>query len=117
MKAECIKHAQEALLVDPKSSKAHYRIFKAHMTNNDFDKAVEALKAAIKLEPTDQFLRKEWEGLKAIKDKKEREWSEKMSGFYETDKFKSIEERDAFEKSVKDKVWQKVLREEKELKA
>lgn len=114
MKSETIKHAEQALEVDPLSAKAHFRIYQAQMLNNDFEKAQVALRKAIDVEPNNKHFRHEWGVLKEVKNKKEKEWASKMQGFYERDELKKMEEEEEEEKELKEKVWQKVQREREE---
>lgn len=111
MKNETIKHAEQALEVDPLSAKAHFRIYQAQMINNDFEKAQTSLKKAIEVEPGNKHFRHEWGVLKEVKSKKEREWAEKMSGFYQRDEIQKLEQEEEEEKELREKVWQKVQRE------
>jgi len=46
--SDAIKHAKEAVNLDPENSKAHYRLSVAHKLNNDLDPAKEHLAIAIK---------------------------------------------------------------------
>jgi len=105
MKGEVIKQAEAALEIDPQCAKAHFRVYQAHMLNNDFDKAHTALRKAIDVEPNNLHFRQEWGVLKEIKNKKEREWAGKMKGFLNRDDIQNLEEEDAREKELKDKVW------------
>ena len=44
MTSDAIKHAKEAVKLDPKNGKAHYRLALAHKQNNDLEPAKEHLK-------------------------------------------------------------------------
>ena len=79
---DCIKSCKNALEFNPKNPKAFYRMALAYKAENDFDRAQENLKNAIKLAPNDQELRTEYQKLLEIKTAKEREWYSKMKGFY-----------------------------------
>jgi len=114
MKNETIKHAEQALEVDPLSAKAHFRIYQAQMLNNDFEKASAALRKAIDVEPNNKVFRQEWGVLKEIKSKKEKEWASKMQGFYERAELTKMEAEEEEEKELREKVWQKVQREREE---
>lgn len=70
----------------PDTPKAYYRMSIAYKEQNDFDKAQEMIKTAIKLDPNDRGLRTEYKSLVDLKNKKEKEWYSKMSGFYKNDK-------------------------------
>ena len=57
---DCIKSCKNALEFNPKNPKAFYRMALAYKAENDFDRAQENLKNAIKLAPNDQELRTEY---------------------------------------------------------
>jgi hypothetical protein len=58
------------------------------------DLAKQHIIEAIKLEPKNTQIRKEYDELINLKTKKEKEWYLKMSGFYNTDKLKKIENKE-----------------------
>ena len=72
--SDAIKHAKEAVGLDKDNSKAHYRLSIAHKLNNDLDPAKNHLAIAVKLEPTNLQIRKEYQELVDLKNKKEKEW-------------------------------------------
>ena len=49
--SDAIKHAKEAVALDPQNGKAHYRLSVAHKLNKDLDPAKEHLAEAVRLEP------------------------------------------------------------------
>jgi cytochrome c-type biogenesis protein CcmH/NrfG len=48
---DAVKHAKEATELDPKNSKAFYRLFKGYVDNQDLDGALSSIENAVKLEP------------------------------------------------------------------
>ena len=88
---KAIKHAKDVIDLDPTECKGHYRLATAYMNNNDLDQAKESYIAALKINPNDKQIRKEYGELIAEKSKKEKEWYSKMNGFYSSDKHKKIE--------------------------
>ena len=91
---DCIKACKNALEFDTSNPKVYYRMSLAYKAENDFDRAQEALKTAIKLAPGDVELRNEYTRLMEIKTAKEREWYGKMKGFYHKEGVNKIVERD-----------------------
>lgn len=91
---EAIKYAKDAVGINEKSSKAYFRLYKAHRLNNDLDSAKEALKNALTLEPNNKEIRQEYQELCSTKSQKEKEWYSKMSGFLDSNKMKKIEAND-----------------------
>ena len=104
MTSDAIKHAKEAVKLDPKNGKAHYRLALAHKQNNDLEPAKEHLKLAIELEPNDLLIRKEYKELDELKRKKEHEWYSKMSGFYDSAKLRKIEKAEEQETKLRHKI-------------
>ena len=49
---------------------------------------------AIQLEPGNISIRNEYKALIELKTKKEKEWYNKMSGFFDSEKLKKIEKKD-----------------------
>ena len=76
----------------------------AYKAENDFDRAQESFKSAIKLAPQDKELRTEYQKLLEIKNAKEREWYSKMKGFYNKDGVAKIVERDEQKELLKNKI-------------
>jgi len=114
---EAIKHAKDAIELNPQECKAHYRLAQAFKANNDLDQAQEAFKEAIKIQPDNHQIRKEYKELTELKSSKERQWYSKMSGFLGSDKLKKIEQKDEQEEKLKYKIKRKCLnrpREEEE---
>lgn len=58
---ECIKSCRYAIEFDTTNPKVYFRMALAFRAENDFDRAQENLKIAIKLAPGDTELRKEYE--------------------------------------------------------
>lgn len=79
--SDAIKKAKEAIELTPTEVKAHYRLAMAHKQCNDLDLAKDAFLAALKLEPNNELIRKEYKALVALKSQKEKEWQSAMSGF------------------------------------
>lgn len=102
-----LKHAKEAVALNPKNPKAHYRLAMAQKANGEFDLARESLLEAIKMNPGDAGMRDEYKKLKELKDAKHREWYSKMNGFLHSEKMKQIEETEQQEKILKEKVYKK----------
>ena len=102
--SDAIKHAKEAVSLDPQSSKAHYRLSVAHKLNNDLDPAKEHLAEAVKLEPNNIQIRKEYQELVDLKNKKEKAWYSKMSGFYDSEKMRKIEQKDEQHEKLRYKI-------------
>lgn len=99
-----IKHSKDAIDLDPQNSKAYYRHFLACKMNNDLDKAKNSLYEAVKLEPKNAKIRIEYTELLELKNKKEKEWYTKMSGFLEGDKLKKIEKEDENNEKLRHKI-------------
>jgi len=76
----------------------------AFKAENDFDRAQENLKIAIKLAPGDTELRKEYEQLMEVKTAKEKEWYSKMSGFYNKEGVNKIVEQDLEKERLREKI-------------
>lgn len=91
---EAIRHAKDALELDPDDSKTMYRLAQAYKLNNDLDMAKETLVNAAKKHPNNKVIRKEYEDVVALKSKKEKEWYSKMNGFFDSKKLKQIEKKD-----------------------
>jgi len=106
---ECVKFSKDALLYDKGNVKAHYRMFQANKELSNFDLAQESLTESIKLDPTNQSLRTEYDQLIVLKNKKEKEWQSKMVGFYNNDKLKQVEEADASETLLRDKLTRQIF--------
>jgi tetratricopeptide (TPR) repeat protein len=109
---DAIKHAKDAVELDPENSKAHFRLAMAHKLNNDLDPAKEHLATAVKLEPGDRSLRKEYESLMELKSKKEKEWYSKMSGFFDSKKLKDIEKKDEVQEKLRFKIKRQTFRQQ-----
>lgn len=61
----------------------------------------------MQLEPNDRKIRKEYQELSDLKNKKEKQWYSAMSGFYNSDKLKNLEQRDENENKLLEKVKRK----------
>ena len=107
---DAIKHAKDAVDLDPENSKAHFRLSMAHKLNNDLDPAKDHLAEAIKFEPGNVSLRTEYKALIELKSKKEKEWYNKMSGFFDSDKLKKIEKKDQVEEKLRFKIKRQTFR-------
>jgi Tfp pilus assembly protein PilF len=101
---DCLKNAKDAVTLDDTNSKSHYRLAVAYKLNNDFEPAKEHLALAVKLEPGNKKLRKEYQDLTQAMSKKEKEWYSKMSGFLGSDKLKKLEEKDQEDEKLKFKI-------------
>lgn len=66
---DTINSCTKALEVDEKAVKAYYLRAIAHSKTNGFDEAIDDIKTAIKLSPSDKNLRDEFENIKALKQK------------------------------------------------
>lgn len=102
-----LRFAREALALNDKSPKAHYRLAMAQKANGEFDLARESLLEAIKLAPNDLTMREEFRKLKDLKEAKHKEWYSKMSGFLKSEKMQQIEENEENEKLLKEKMFKK----------
>ena len=60
--------------------------------------------AAVKLDPNNVPIRNEYSELCKMKTSKEREWFDKMNGFYGSDKLKQIENEDDKEIILREKI-------------
>lgn len=105
--SDSIRYAKEAVNLDPKSSKAHYRLSMAHQLNSDLDPAKEHLKLAVQLEPSNKQIRQEYQQLCDLKSKKEKQWYSAMSGFYNSDKLKNIQQKEESETLLREKIKRK----------
>lgn len=112
--SESIKKAKEAIELSPNDVKAHYRLAMGHKLNNDLEQAREAIKEAVRLEPNNELIRKEFKELSALKNQKEKEWYSKMNGFLFSDKMKKIEKDDTEQEKLKFKVRRKCLERRKD---
>lgn len=101
---DAIKHAKDAVDLDPENGKAHYRLSMAHKLNNDLDPAKDHLVTAVKLDPSNTAIRAEYKALIELKTKKEKEWYNKMSGFLDSDKLKKIEKKDETQEKLRYKI-------------
>lgn len=106
---DAVKKAKEAIELNPNEVKAHYRLGMAYKLNNDLDLAKQSLMDAIKIEPNNELIRKEYKQLVALKSEKEKQWYSKMSGFLNSDKMKQIEKKDHEEQKLKHKIRRKCL--------
>lgn len=57
---DSIKHAKDAVALDESNAKAHYRLAIAYKLNNDLDPAKDHFVQAIKLQPSNQTIRQEY---------------------------------------------------------
>ena len=101
---EAIKHAKDALDLDPQNCKTLYRLSQAYRQNNDLDMSIETMKKAIEIEPNNRTLRKEYQEIDSLKKRKEKEWYSKMSGFLDSKKLKQIEKKDEDEAKLMHKI-------------
>ena len=76
----------------------------AYKGENDFDRAQESFKQAIRLDPQNADLRKEYATLLEVKNAKEREWYGKMKGFYNKEGVAKIVERDEQKQLLLEKI-------------
>ena len=84
--ADVLKWSSEALKFDENNAKAHYRKYQALKDMYEHEKAKEELVIAIKLEPDNKSMRAEYDALVVLMSTKQREWYDKMQGFYKSDK-------------------------------
>jgi tetratricopeptide (TPR) repeat protein len=101
---DAIKSGEEALTFEAHNPKAHYRLYSAYRTLNNLDKAKDHLETAITQSPQDLTLRKEHKNFIYVKNKKERAWQVKMSGFYGGKKLTKIETQDEEEAVLRSKI-------------
>lgn len=101
---DCIKSCKNALEFSKSNPKTYYRMALAYKGENDFDRAQENFKQAIKLDPQNSDLRTEYAALLEIKNAKEREWYGKMKGFYNKEGVAKIVERDEKKQLLKEKI-------------
>eukprot|EP00355_Strombidium_rassoulzadegani_P006360 CAMPEP_0168616674 /NCGR_PEP_ID=MMETSP0449_2-20121227/5146_1 /TAXON_ID=1082188 /ORGANISM="Strombidium rassoulzadegani, Strain ras09" /LENGTH=283 /DNA_ID=CAMNT_0008657461 /DNA_START=33 /DNA_END=882 /DNA_ORIENTATION=- len=111
---ESVKSALEATQLNPSNCKAHYRLYIAYFQSNDLEKAKPSLAEAIKLEPNNKTMRQQYKELLDLMGKKEREWYSKMSGFYDSDKLKKIEQKDEETEKLRQKVHRQTFGDEEE---
>lgn len=108
---KAIKHSKDAIELEPENSKAHYRLYLACKASNDLDQAKVSLQEAVKLEPKNAAIRREYQELLALKNKKEKEWYSKMSGFLGSEKLQQIEKKDQDEQKLMHKIKRQCFRE------
>ena len=101
---DCIKSCKNALEFNARNPKTHYRMALAYKGENDFDRAQESFKQAIRLDPQNADLRKEYATLLEVKNAKEREWYGKMKGFYNKEGVAKIVERDEQKQLLLEKI-------------
>lgn len=106
---DALKFATESLEYSKTNPKAYYRLALAQKLNGEFDLAKESLVEAIKLAPNDKNLREEYAKLQDQKKAKEKEWFNKMSGFYHSEKMQKINEKDQEEAILKEKLNKKLF--------
>ena len=99
--------AKKAVELKPKSSKAHFRLYKSHRLNNDLDSAKNSLREALEIEPNNMEIRTEYKELCNVKSQKEKEWYAKMNGFFDSAKMRTIEKADEKEKVLMHKIRRK----------
>ena len=104
---DAINFAKKAVELRPESSKAHFRLYKAHRLNNDLDAAKLSLREALNIEPNNMEVRSEYQELCNTKSQKEQEWYSKMSGFFDSAKMRKIEKADEKEKQLMHKIRRK----------
>ena len=78
---EAVFHCEHAILVNEKSTKAHYIKSQAFQKQQEYDKAVNSLKEAIKLSPNDRKLRQDLEVLNKEKAKHNETFGQKISNY------------------------------------
>mmetsp|Transcript_8187 Transcript_8187/g.11340 ORF Transcript_8187/g.11340 Transcript_8187/m.11340 type:complete len:87 (+) Transcript_8187:637-897(+) len=76
----------------------------AYRAENDFDRAQDNFKQAIKLAPNDNELRAEYQTLLEVKNAKEKQWYSKMKGFYNKDGVNKIIEEDEKREALREKI-------------
>ena len=104
MYPQCIKAAQEALVLNPESPKAFYRMAHAHKAMNEFDLAKQNFESAIRLSPNDKSLRTEYEAFLGFrKEAEQKQWA-KMSGFYNSQKMENLKKKDEEEAELRQKI-------------
>lgn len=64
---DAIKHAKEAVDLNPNNSKARFRLGLAYKLNNDLELAKENLKEAAKIEPNNKLIRDSYQELVDLK--------------------------------------------------
>ena len=101
---ECIKSCRCALEYVANNPKVYYRMAQAYKAENDFDRAQENFKQAIKLAPGDSELRTEYQKLMEIKNAKEKQWYSKMKGFYHKEGVNKIIEQDERREILREKI-------------
>ena len=101
MPQESIKHCKEALSYEKQNPKAYHRMHLAYKQLNDLDRAKESLHKAIEQDSQNRQMRAEWKDLCSEKGKKEKEWYEKMAGFYNGPKLQKIETQDEEEQLLR----------------
>lgn len=72
--SDAIKKAKEATEFNPQESKAFFRLAMAHKLANDFDSAKASFLDAIKLDPNNLAIRREYIDLVALQSEKEKHW-------------------------------------------
>lgn len=82
--SRCLSSAGAALKVDPENVKALFRTAQAARKTGDYDKAKEALKNAIKLDPTNKDVKKEAAMVKkGVEEEKRRAKKVRETGWFE----------------------------------
>ena len=101
---DAIKHAKDAVALDEQNAKAHYRLAIAYKLNNDLEPSKDHFIEAIKLEPANVSIRKEYKELLNLKNRKEKEWYSKMNGFLDSEKLKKIETKEEENEKLRFKI-------------
>ena len=71
---DAIMKAKQATEFNPQESKAFFRLAMAHKLANDFDSAKASFINAIKLDPNNLTIRREYIDLVTIQSEKEKQW-------------------------------------------
>ena len=104
-----IKSANEALLYIEQNPKAYYRIAMAHKYLRDYDRSQENFMTAIRMDSNDKGLRAEYAKLLELKNQKEKERFQKVSGFLNTNQMKDLEKEDAAEALLREKIKRQIM--------
>lgn len=107
------KSSKDAFEIDPKNSKAYYRHYLACKATGGLDQAKESLHEAVKIEPNNLNLRKEYTEFLEMKNAKEKIWYSKMSGFFASDRLRKMEIRDEEQEKLEGKIKRQCFGEEK----
>ena len=104
MYPQCIKAAEEALVLNPESPKAFYRMAHAYKGLREYDQAKVNFESAIRLTPNDRSLRTEYESFVAFRKEAEQKQWQKMSGFLNSPKMEMLKKKDEEEAELRHKI-------------